>query len=185
MGEPAALRWVQHGERTLYENPWVRLTKVDVTPPDGNRFEHHVVRLNRVALAVVLDHEDRVLLLWRHRFVPDGWGWEIPGGIVEPGEASEVTAERESVEESGWRPLGLRRIAEFQPMPGMVDTPHEVFVSSGAVWVGEPTDAEEAAEVHWIPLTDVPELIACGLVAGAGSMVGLLTVLAARKVDEA
>ena len=53
--EPASLRWEQHGERTVYQSPWVQVTKVDVTPPDGNRFEHHAVRLKRVAMAVVLD----------------------------------------------------------------------------------------------------------------------------------
>lgn len=29
-------------------------------PPDCHRFEHHAVRLNRVAMAVLLDEEDRL-----------------------------------------------------------------------------------------------------------------------------
>lgn len=46
-----ALRWKVYGERTVYDNPWVRLNLVDVQPPgDGPRFEHHVVRLQRVAI---------------------------------------------------------------------------------------------------------------------------------------
>jgi 8-oxo-dGTP pyrophosphatase MutT (NUDIX family) len=35
----------------------------------------------RVAIAVVIDEQDRVLMLWRHRFVPDSFAWELPGGI--------------------------------------------------------------------------------------------------------
>ena len=81
-----SLVWRQHGERTLFESPWVRVTKVDVTPPDGHRFEHHAVRLQRVAVAVVLDDQDHVLLVWRHRFITKSWGWELPGGIVDSGE---------------------------------------------------------------------------------------------------
>ena len=54
-GEPDRLRWRQHGERIVYDSPWVRVTKVDVTPPDGQRFEHHAVRLQTVASAVVID----------------------------------------------------------------------------------------------------------------------------------
>ena len=73
---PGSLAWKVHGERSLYDNPWVRLVKVDVQPPGGSRFEHHVVRLQRVA--VVLDELDRVLMLWRHRFVDDSWGWDCP-----------------------------------------------------------------------------------------------------------
>lgn len=125
------LRWHVHGERPLYENRWVRLTLVDVEPPAGGRFEHQVVRLQRVALAVVLDGDDRVLMMWRHRFATDERGWELPGGIVEPNEDGESTARREVEEEAGWRPGPLTHLVSFQPMPGMVDTPTRCI--SGAV----------------------------------------------------
>jgi 8-oxo-dGTP pyrophosphatase MutT (NUDIX family) len=159
----------------------VRVTKVDVTPPDGKRFEHHVVRLQRVAVAVVLDDQDRVLLVWRHRFITKAWGWELPGGIVDSGETGAETARRETVEETGWRPDDLVKIAEFQPMPGLVDTPHEVYGSRRAVKVGEPVDPVEASIVAWVPMSDVPALIARGEVAGSGSLVGLLHVLAVPR----
>ena len=142
------LRWRVHGERPIYENQWVRLTLVDVEPPAGDRFEHHVVRLQRVALAVVLDQDDRVLMMWRHRFATDEWGWELPGGIVEANEDGESTARREVEEETGWRPRPLAHLVSFQPMPGMVDTPHEVYIGHGAERVGDPTDTEEAARVE-------------------------------------
>lgn len=177
--EDERLSWRQHGERVLYGNRWVRLTKVDVTAPDGNRFEHHVVRLQRVAMCVVVDDAYRVLLLWRHRFVTNSWGWEVPGGIVEDGEDAAVTAAREAEEETGWRPRGVRLLAEFQPMPGMVDTPHVVFVADGADRIGDPTDAEEASVVEWVALADIRGLIERGEVAGAGSLVGLLLLLVA------
>jgi hypothetical protein len=47
------LRWRTFGERIVYDNPWVRLVLVDVQPPHGERFEHHVARLQAVVLAVV------------------------------------------------------------------------------------------------------------------------------------
>jgi hypothetical protein len=100
-----SMRWRVFGERTLYDNPWVRLVKVDVQPPHGERFEHHVVRLQRVAIAAVIDdYADRVLMLWRHRFVTDEWGWELPGGIVDGDEQGATAAAREVEEETGWRP---------------------------------------------------------------------------------
>ena len=45
-----------------------------------------------------------MLLLWRHRFITDTWGWEIPAGRVEAGEALEDAARREAIEETGWAP---------------------------------------------------------------------------------
>jgi 8-oxo-dGTP pyrophosphatase MutT (NUDIX family) len=178
LGEVETLRWQQHGERSIYDNPWVHLNLVDVTPPNGKRFEHHVVRLQKVVMTALVDSDERVLLLWRHRFVPDSWGWELPGGIAEAGETDEATAERETVEETGWRPSGFEPLAAFQPMPGMVDTPHTILLARNSERVGEPTDEEEASILRWVPLADVPQLIADGLVAGAGSLVGLLQAVA-------
>lgn len=166
------------GERTIYDNPWVRLVQVDIEPPDGRRFWHHAVRLQTVAAAVVVDDDDRVLMLRRHRFVTGEVGWELPGGILKPGESAADAAMREAEEETGWRPTGKPRlIARFQPMPGMVDTPHEVYYAKGAQYVGAPTDLEEAGEVGWIPLGSVPKLIGNAEILGAGSLVGLLGVL--------
>ncbi len=179
-GEQESLRWREHGERIVYDSPWVRVTKVDVTPPDGRRFEHHAVRLQTVASVVVVDSEDRVLLIWRHRFITDSWGWETPGGIVDEGESGVQAAVRETVEETGWQPQGLQLLAAFQPMPGLVDTPHEVYLSRDAVKVAEPSDATEAGVVDWIPMAEIPGLIDRGEIAGSGSLVGLLC--AARMI---
>lgn len=174
-----AASWKVFGERTIYENRWVRLMLVDVQPPAGPRFEHHVVRLQRVAVAAVLDYDcERVLMLWRHRFVPDAFAWELPGGIVESGEEGAAAAARETEEETGWRPGPMKHMLTFQPMVGMVDTPHELYVAHGAEHIGEPTDEEEAGRVEWIPLEEVRGMIERGEVAGSGSLVGLLHVLA-------
>lgn len=176
---PDAPRTKVHGERVIYDSAWVRLVQVEIEPPSGQWFWHHVVRLQTVALATVFDEHDRVLLIWRHRFVTDAYGWELPGGIVEPGEAADMAAARETEEETGWRPTGtMRRLLTFQPMPGMVDTPHMLYMTVGAEQVGEPTDCEEADIVEWVPMAKVPELIRAGKVAGSGSLVALLHVLA-------
>jgi 8-oxo-dGDP phosphatase len=68
---PDSLRTKVFGERAVYDNRWVRLVLVDIEPPNGQRFEHHVVRLQTVVQAVVQDEHDRVLMLWRHRFATD------------------------------------------------------------------------------------------------------------------
>lgn len=173
--------WRIHGERTIYDNPWVKLTRVDVEPPGVKRFEHHVVRLHRVAIAAVIDDQDRALMLWRYRFVPDRWGWELPGGIVDQGEDAAKAAAREVEEETGWRPGPLAHVVTFEPMIGMVDSPHEVFIGQGATYVGEPTEVEEAGRVEWVPLADVPDLMARGELAGSGTLVALLHILAFGK----
>ncbi|MFF3071040.1 GntR family transcriptional regulator [Kitasatospora sp. NPDC057936] len=172
--------WRIHGERLVYDNEWVKLALVDVEPPGVERFEHHVVRLQHVAITAVVDDHDRVLMLWRYRFVPGRFGWELPGGIVDIGEDASAAAAREVEEETGWRPGSIEHVVTYQPMVGMVDSPHEIFVARDATKVGEPTDAEEAGRIEWIPLADVPGLIAGDELLGSGTLVALLHLLANR-----
>jgi 8-oxo-dGTP pyrophosphatase MutT (NUDIX family) len=170
--------WDIHGEQILYDSPWVKLALVEVEPPGIAPFKHHVVRLHRVAVAAVLDEADRVLMMWRYRFVPNAWGWELPGGVVEEGEHPAKTAAREVEEETGWRPHVLSHVVTFEPMIGMVHSPHEIFVGRGATRVGVPTDAEEASRVDWVPLANIAGMLARGELAGSGTLVALLHVLA-------
>jgi len=59
------MRWTVHGRRALYESDWVNLWLEDVELPDGQRLEHHVLRMPRRSVTVVVLDEDgeRVLLL--------------------------------------------------------------------------------------------------------------------------
>ncbi len=174
--------WKTHGERTVYDNRWVRLGMVDVEPPDGRRFEHHVVNLHRVAIALIVNERDEVLMLWRYRFATDEWGYELLGGLVDDGEESAVTAAREAGEESGWKPLGEpEHLVSFEPVPGMVRSQMDIYLWHGAEHIGDPTDAEEAGQVEWVSLDKVTELTKNRELLGAGTLVALLYYLASRR----
>ena len=54
------------------ENPFIRLSIASVELPDGTEFEQYVMRMRRTATTVVVDDQDRVLLMWRHEW--GGWG---------------------------------------------------------------------------------------------------------------
>jgi hypothetical protein len=63
-------------------------------------------------------------------------------------------------------------------MIGMVNCPHHVYLGKGAVRIGEPTEKTEMQRMEWVPLADVPKLIAEGAIKNSGTLVALLHVLA-------
>ena len=172
------MRWTVHGERAVYDSNWMRLVLADVELPDGVRFDHHVVRYPRAASGVAMRDKRGVLLLWRHRFITDSWGWEIPAGGLEAGETPEAAAEREAVEETGWRPGPLRRLGSYHPSNGTSDQVFHVFVADGATQVGAPVDLHESDRIDWVPVDEVRKLIADGQIGDGLSLTTLLWMLA-------
>jgi 8-oxo-dGTP pyrophosphatase MutT (NUDIX family) len=173
------MRWRVHGERVIYESPWVSLHLADVELPDGTRFDHHVVRTpQKAAGAVVHDDGRGVLLLWRHRFITDTWGWEVPAGRIDPGETAAAAAAREVLEETGWRVDDVRLMCTTQPTNGLSDHEFVLFEATGATYVGDPVDAFEAERVEWVPVDDVRRLVRDGEVRDGLALTALLWAFA-------
>jgi ADP-ribose pyrophosphatase len=173
--------WRTFGERSAYDNRWVRLSLVDVVAPNGERWEHHVVTLDMVAIALLVNGRGEVLMLHRYRFAVDQWGYELLGGLVEQGEDPAATAKREAEEESGWRPTGEPvHLASYEPMPGMVRAHTDVFMWRGAEHVGEPTDTEEAGRLEWVPTERLPEMLKDHELLGAGTIIAVQAYLLSR-----
>ena len=168
------MQWTIHGERTIYESPWISLHLTDVELPDGQRLEHHVLRYpQQAAGAIVTDPERGALLLWRHRFITDVWGWEIPAGRIEMGETPSEAAAREALEEPGWRPGPLRPLVRFRPSGGSSDQWFHIFVADGATHVGDPTDVTEASELRWHSPDEIRDRITAGEVTDGLSLTAL------------
>ena len=157
------MRWTVHGERSLYESEWLRLVLVDVEIPGRERFEHHVVRMpDQAAGTIVRDPHRGVLLLWRHRFITDSWGWEIPAGRIDPGETPDQAAAREALEETGWEPNAVQPLMRYQPTNGLSDQVFHIFVADGATHLGDPEDPGESERVEWVSIDDLRGLVQRG-----------------------
>ncbi|MEV6983842.1 NUDIX hydrolase [Sphaerisporangium sp. NPDC051017] len=171
------MRWQVNSEEPLYTDPWLDIRVADVELPDGRHLDHRLIRTAPGAGAVVTDERRRVLLIWRHRFITDSWGWEIPIGKIEDGEDPASAAAREVEEETGWRPGVLRPLVKVQPTNGISDSVHHIFHASSATYIGPPTEGWEAERVEWVPLSDVPRLVGKGELVSGTSMAALLYAL--------
>lgn len=168
-----------NGTRRIYESEWMSVDLDDVEVPQGARFEHHVLRLPHPSTAVVLVENDTVLLMWRHRFTTDAWGWEIPAGRCEEGEDAATAAMRETEEETGYRPGRLEPLTTINPMNGISSHTMHIFVGTDATKTGEP-DPAEAARIEWVPLNEIPAYIRKGLIPCGITLAALTTYLTLR-----
>jgi 8-oxo-dGTP pyrophosphatase MutT (NUDIX family) len=119
-----------------------------------------------------------VLLLWRHRFATDTWGWEVPAGRIEAGETPAEAGRREALEETGWEPGPLTALTTYFPHNGTSDMAFHLFRAEGATHRGEPSDPFESERVEWVPWADVRRHIATGQIGDGLSLTALLWVLA-------
>ena len=171
------MRWTVHAEEPLYTDEWLDIRLADVEIPGGRRLSHRLIRTAPSAGAVVLDDRERVLLLWRHRFITGTWGSEIPMGRVNPGEEPLAAAARETEEETGWRPYGLRPLLEVRPTADVSDSVHHVFIGERATRTGPPAEAFESERVDRVPLAEVPGLAGRGEITSGSTLAALLYVL--------
>ncbi|MGC4826924.1 NUDIX hydrolase [Micromonospora arida] len=177
-------RWRIHGERVVDGSRRARLSIADVELPDGVRFEQYVIRAPRSAMVAVLDEQERLLLMRRHRFVFDRWVWELPGGYVDDGEQPASCAVREVEEETGWRPGAVEPMLSFQPWVATADAENLLFLAREATHIGSPMDVNEAERVVWMPLTEARDLVSRGEIVGSGTVIAVLELVARKARGE-
>ena len=172
------MKWTTEGRRKVYGSEWVEvwLDQVRVTGEDP--FEHHVVRMPKRTVSAVVVDGDRVLLIWRHRFITDAWGWEIPAGWVEVGESLEDAVAREVEEETGWRPGSVEPLLTYNTLSGITSLAMHTFLVSGAERIGPAADRREAARVDWVPLDRLLGLVRDGQIVDGPSLTALMYMLA-------
>ncbi|MFF9279416.1 NUDIX hydrolase [Streptomyces griseosporeus] len=168
------MQWTKQNEQTVYANRWFSVNLADVELPDGRHLDHFLIRLRPVAVATVVNEANEVLLLWRHRFITDSWGWELAAGVVEDGEDIVRAAARELEEETGWRPGPLHHLMSVEPSNGLTDARHHIYWAERGEYIGHPVDDFESDRREWVPLKLVPDMVARGEVPAANMAAALL-----------
>jgi 8-oxo-dGTP pyrophosphatase MutT (NUDIX family) len=175
------VQWVGHDARVVHRSRWLTHFSARVELPDGTFVDHHFVRAPAAAIVLAVNDEEQVLLMWRHRFVSDLWGWELPGGLVDDGEEVAVTAARELEEETGFRAESIKPLLVYQPMAGMADSPHHLFLARDLRRMGEPVERTEGERMAWMSARECTDIVGSGRTLTSGTAIGLLAFLTRQR----
>jgi ADP-ribose pyrophosphatase len=146
--------------------------------PRGHAF---TTRSNDWCNVVALTPDDEIVLIWQYRFGTEALSLEIPGGVIDTGEAPEHAAVRELREETGYEAERFELLLEVEPNPAIQNNRQYTFVAGGA----RPTaktqfDAMEQIETVLFPASRLEELVESGQVTHSLVRVAMETYLRKR-----
>ncbi len=151
-----------------------RVTLVQRTYRYGERELVRDVVLFGQSVAVVPLVGSEVLLIRQFRAPVGGWVLEVPAGRVDPGESPEEAARRELVEEVGYRPGRLERLASVYTSPGYSDEVLHVYLAEDLEYVGGRPEPGELIEVLGLGLDEALRAVLAEPVADAKTLLSLL-----------
>lgn len=170
------LRETAISSRLIFDEGFLRLRKDLVRLPDGSQASREVVEHPGAAAVVALTDDGRVVMVRQYRYAPDAVFLEIPAGKLEKGEAALHCAQRELVEETGWRATQWAWLAPVHPAIGFSNERIDVFIARGLEEVGACPDAEEFVEVEIVAVADLIEAIRLGQITDPKTVLGVFAV---------
>jgi 8-oxo-dGTP pyrophosphatase MutT (NUDIX family) len=173
--------WVRRTRRQVYANAWITVWHDEVDRPDGSEGIYGVVHFaNEAVGVVVVDDDDRVLLVGQYRYTLGRYSWELPEGGSPAGEPAVEGAKRELREETGvladdWRPL-LR----FTLSNSISDEAGILFAARAREHGQPDPDPTEDLAMRWVPFDEAMAMIGRAEIVDAMSIMALQAVALER-----
>jgi ADP-ribose pyrophosphatase len=153
---------------------------------DAETVTREVVDHTGAVGVVVLDAEDRVLLLRQYRHPVRSYLWEPPAGLLDvAGEDPQVAAARELAEEADLVADEWHVLVDFYNSPGGSTEAFRCFLARGLHQVPERERHEREHEERdmaraWVDLSEARELVLAGRLQNPTTVCGVLAAAAAR-----
>ena len=177
--------WTRRSRETVYENGWIRVWADEVIRPDGAPGVYGVVHFRNLAVGVVvLDEEDRTLLVGQYRYPLERYSWEIPEGGAPLAEDPLEAAKRELREETGYSADRWEELLRADLSNSVTDETAVAFLATD-LRAGEPSpDGTEVLEMRWVPFEEALRMALDGEITDALSLLALQRVALRRGLRE-
>jgi len=166
--------------RDVYRGRVVHLRLEDVELPNHARVTLEIVRHPGAAAITAIDDDDNIVLIHQYRHAAGGYIWELPAGVLEPGEAPLDCARRELEEETGLRAKEWTALGSVLTAPGFCDERIHLFLARGLSESRQQLERDEVLSVSRVSLREAVDWIASGQICDAKSIAGLHQVWSRR-----
>jgi ADP-ribose pyrophosphatase len=169
----------QISSEPIYSGRIVKLFKDTVRFPDGSTGQLEMVR-HPGASAIVpfltdpTGDDPQILLIKQYRYAADGFIYEIPAGMLEPGEDPAKCAHRELKEETGCTAKHLEHLITFRTTPGFTDEQIHIYMATGLERGDTAHESDEFLTVETLTLSAALGLIRNGQIEDGKTIVGIL-----------
>lgn len=157
-------RWRTLREGALDDRGVFSFQEIERLSPRTDRVGNYkVLRIAPWVNVIALTPAREVVLVEQYRHGIDDITFEIPGGLVEPGEEHATGAARELEEETGYRGSEPILLGTVHPNPAIQDNICSTWLVNDALPSGEQCfDEGEDIAVTTVPLSDIPAWFADG-----------------------
>ena len=157
----------QIASELIYEGRIVKLHRDTVRFPDGSTGKLEIVR-HPGASAIVpflsdpAGDDPQLLLIKQYRYAAGGFIYEIPAGLLNPGEDPRACAIRELKEETGCVSQSVEHLFTMFTTPGFTDEQIHVFMASGLERGETAHESDEFMTLETVSLSRALQLIQKG-----------------------
>ena len=180
--------WPVVSSAELARSRLITVRSDQVRTPDNQLAERDVVLHPGAVAALALDAADRILMIRQYRHPVGRLLWEIPAGLRDvAGEDPWATAQRELVEEAGYRARDWRILADYYSSPGFSTERLRIFLARDleAVPAAErhfvPRDEEAHLLLGWLPLDEAVRKVFAGELHNGPTVLAIMAGYAARS----
>src|SRR5574337_1309575 len=169
--------WTTHQSQEVYESPWIKVTKHDVTNPGGLPGTYSVVHFKNLALGIFpLDYEMNTWLVGQYRYPIDQYTWEIPEGGGKIGIDPLESAKRELHEEAGIVAHKWTKIQEMYLSNSATDEFCLPYLAQDLEIGNAEPEPDEKLQLVKIPFDEVYQMVCNGRITDSLSVTAVLKV---------
>ena len=165
--------WRRLASAVAHANPYFHVRHDRVMRPDGREGDWYVVETPDNAATIALDEGGAVVLVGEWVYPVEEYGWSIPSGALEPGEAPLAAAQRELREETGIQADYWESLGSFYLSQGMSTQTSHLFLATGLREGTASPEGTEALEIARVPLDDAWARACAGELRDSVTLVGL------------